>query len=233
METLDIQRYELKYLINRADAHALANRLKYALKPDPHSIPYKGYFVRSLYFDSFDNECFFDKLAGNEKRKKYRLRIYDPDAKHVKFEIKHKYNNQIFKETSVIGRETALELMKGDYSVLLDYGDPVLNKIYTVFTGKKYAPCVMVEYYRDAYVFELFNTRITIDRKLESSRSDLDLFAPRLHTLPVFWEQKEILEIKYNSFMPVYIKRLLQLDAFERQAVSKYTLARRYFMRSI
>jgi len=37
---------------------------------------------------------------------------------------------------------------------------------------------------------------------------------------------KIIMEIKYNSKIPAWIKNLLQLGRFERCAISKYTLSR-------
>lgn len=232
MPNLNVERYELKYFINHVENHSLVNRLKHALKSDPHSVPHKGYSIRSLYFDSFDDECLHEKLAGIQFRKKYRLRSYDPDAETVKFEIKNKANNQIYKETASISRESAHEIIAGNYEEMLKYNNPVLNKIYIAFKAKMFKPKVMVEYERDAFIFHHFNLRITIDNNLRSNNTCFDLFSRDFHSLPVVLEGKDILEIKYNTHMPDFIRNLIQLDSLERLAISKYALSRRFFNRS-
>ena len=229
MKNLQVKRNELKYYISNLEYHALVNRLKHILKPDAHSTPHKGYFIRSLYFDSHDDECLYEKLSGDIYRAKYRMRIYDTNTDIVKFEIKNKANNHIFKETATISKQSAYRIIDGDYSELLSYNNPVLNKIYKKFTHKQYKPKVVIDYTRDAFMFDFFNIRITFDKNLHSNNTDFDIFSDNLHTIPVILEQKQIMEIKYETVLPEYIHKSLQLDACERMAISKYTLGRRFF----
>jgi len=229
MNNLKVERYELKYYISNIEYHALVNRLIHVLKPDEYSTPRKGYFIRSLYFDSHDDECLFAKQSGDLFRQKYRMRIYDLSADKIKFEIKNKRNNQIFKETASISRESGYRIIDGEYGELLKYENPILNKIYKKFTEKQYKPRVIIDYDRDAFIYDFFNTRITIDKNLHSNNTDFDLFSANLHTIPVVLEGKQILEIKYENVLPEYIQRVVQLDAAERLAISKYTLGRRFF----
>jgi len=228
MSNLEVKRNELKYYISNLEYHTLKNRLKHILVSD-RDIHYSGgYFIRSLYFDSFDDEALFEKNSGFLERKKYRLRIYDLDTKTVKFEIKHKRNNQVFKESAIITKDTALSVIDGNYDVLLDYNNPVLNKIYIEFKTKAYSPKVIVDYIRDAYIYEHFDIRITFDKDLRSNNTNFDIFDKDIHTIPVIQEQKQILEIKYNLLIPEHIKTVLQTDSFERMAISKYALSRRF-----
>ncbi len=229
MNNLQVKRNELKYYISNIEYHALVNRLKHVLKPDGYSTPGKGYFIRSLYFDSFDNECLFEKQSGDQFRSKYRMRIYDTKSETVKFEIKNKANNQIFKETATISKDSAYKIIEGQYGELLTYNNPILNKIYKKFTEKQYTPKVIIDYTRDAFMFDFFNVRITFDKNLHSNNTDFDLFSDNLHTIPVILEGKQILEIKYDTVLPEFIHRSLQIDAAERLAISKYTLGRRFF----
>ena len=229
MKNLQINRNELKYYISNNEYTVLVNRLKHILKPDAHSTPHKGYFIRSLYFDSHDDECLYEKLSGDIYRAKYRMRIYDTNTDIVKFEIKNKANNQIFKETATISKQSAYRIIDGDYSELLSYNNPVLNKIYKKFTHKQYKPKVVIDYTRDAFMFDFFNIRITFDKNLHSNNTDFDIFSDNLHTIPVILEQKQIMEIKYETVLPEYIHKSLQLDACERMAISKYALGRRFF----
>ncbi len=205
------------------------NKLAHVLKADPHNKSSGGYFIRSLYFDSHDDECLHEKQLGNMFRQKYRMRIYDTRSQVVKFEIKNKYNNQIFKETASITKDSAYRIIKGDYSAFLDYNNTVLNKAYAVFTTKLYKPKVIIDYTRHAFQFDFFNLRITLDKNLRSNNTDFDLFSNNLHVIPVILEGKQILEIKYEHVLPEYIRKSLQIDAVERMAISKYTLGRRFF----
>ncbi len=229
MNNLQVKRNELKYYISNIEYHALVNKLVHVLKPDDYSKPGKGYFIRSLYFDSYDDECLYEKQSGDMFRAKYRMRIYDTKSETVKFEIKNKANNQIFKETATISKESAYKIIEGDYGELLTYNNPILNKIFKKFTAKQYKPKVIIDYTRDAFMFDFFNLRITFDKDLHSCNTDFDLFSDNLHTIPVILEGKQIMEIKYETVLPEYIHRMLQIDAVERMAISKYTLGRRFF----
>ncbi len=229
MNNLQVKRNELKYYISNLEYQAMVNKLVHVIKPDGFSEPGKGYFIRSLYFDSFDDECLFEKQSGDMFRAKYRMRIYDTKSETVKFEIKNKANNQIFKETATITKESAYKVIDGDYGELLTYNNPILNKIFKKFTEKQYKPKVIIDYTRDAFMFDFFNLRITFDKDLHSCNTDFDLFSDNLHTIPVILEGKQIMEIKYETALPEYIHRTLQLDAVERMAISKYTLGRRFF----
>lgn len=226
---LQVSRNELKYYLSNIEYLILCERLSHILKPDAYSQPGKGYFIRSLYFDSHDDECLYEKQSGVLYRQKYRMRIYDTKSDIVKFEIKNKANNQIFKETASISKESAYRIIDRDYGELLKYNNPILNKIYKVFTEKQYEPKVIIDYTRDAFMFDFFNIRITFDKDLHSNNTDFDLFSDNLHTVPVILEGKQIMEVKYEHVLPEYIQRSIQLDAMERMAISKYTLGRRFF----
>lgn len=229
MSNLQVKRNELKYYISNLEYHNLVNRLEHILKADGYSKPREGYFIRSLYFDSHDDECLYEKQSGDIFRAKYRMRIYDTKTETVKFEIKNKANNQIFKETATISKESAYKIIDGDYGELLTYNNPILNKIYKKFTEKQYKPKVIIDYTRDAFMFDFFNIRITFDKNLHSNNTDFDIFSDNLHTIPVILEGKQIMEIKYETALPEFIHRSLQIDAAERMAISKYTLGRRFF----
>ena len=93
---------------------------KSVLTPDPNNRE-NGYTIRSLYFDSINDDDYYAKAGGEEVRKKIRLRIYDTKTQSVKLEIKRKININQIKETATISREDAIKLINKDYSVLLKY----------------------------------------------------------------------------------------------------------------
>ena len=146
---MNFKRHEYKYYLNDLQTEMLSCKLKSVLKVDSYGSPLGGYRVRSLYFDSIDDECLYQKQSGFLYRKKIRLRTYGdayPDI--VKFEIKHKHGSLVFKESVTIDRESAKRICMGDYRVLLDFKNPVLDKAYAVFTTRAYRPKVIVDYIR-------------------------------------------------------------------------------------
>lgn len=92
------KRYELKYYLNKIQSDGSVHQLSRLMQMDKNCKNREGYRVRSLYFDSIDDECLYQKQSGNLLRKKIRLRTYGDDANNtVKFEIKRKYG-QIVKK---------------------------------------------------------------------------------------------------------------------------------------
>jgi len=116
----------------------------------------------------------------------------------------------------------------GNYGILVNRNNPVLDEIYTTFVTKLYKPKVIVEYKRVAYVSPVSNIRVTFDQDLRSNINHLDLFSSVKDMMPVIIEGKQILEIKYDEFFPGYLKNVLSSARSERMAISKYTLARRF-----
>ena len=220
-------RKELKYYISNNEYLILSNLLRKVMNEDKHNNEaLGGYFIRSLYFDTFDNRAFEEKMAGIEKRAKYRLRIYDVNTKQVKFEIKSKFNDCIVKETAIISREDAIEMQNMNYEVMLKYNNDVLNKAYKEFKKSPYYPVVLTDYLRDAFIGDFNKVRITFDRFLKSISLQLDLFEKDPLLIKQLRKEIVIMEIKFNNFMPEPIKQLLQLPSFERSAISKYCIGR-------
>ncbi len=224
---LKVNRTELKFLISNNEYISLFEKLKHILDKDIHSRKGKGYFIRSLYFDSHNDKCLFEKQGGIMLRKKFRMRIYDFDCKEAKFEIKNRLNNHIFKETATITRSSAINIIKGNYEELLKYNNELLNRIYTTFNLGNYKPKVVIDYYRDAFKLDLCNTRITVDKNIEANNANPNIFSKNLHTIPIMSPKKNVLEIKYDKVLPEFLKLILQLNSFEKFSFSKYVLSRR------
>lgn len=222
---ITVRRNELKYYINYTDYKVLYQILDNFLVQDENAIRTKG-LIRSLYFDSISNKAFYEKLSGVLNRKKYRLRIYDLGAKKVKFEIKNKFNNQILKETAFINRDDAIEIQNENYDVLLGYDNQVLNKIYCDFKKEPHRPVVITEYIREAFMFTFNDVRITFDKNLKACSDNLDIFSNDLLLKPLLKRGILVMEVKYDNFLPLWVKKLIQIPRFERSAISKYCLGR-------
>ena len=91
-----MQRKELKFIINALEAKQIKEKLKSLTKNN------KKYIVRSLYFDNYQNSCFYDNLEGISPREKYRLRIYDRNFEKIYLECKRKEYNFVNKKFEII-----------------------------------------------------------------------------------------------------------------------------------
>ena len=222
-------RHEFKYYLNDIQSEGLQRQLSHLMSLDENSPNANGYRVRSLYFDSPDDECLFEKQSGIQRRQKFRLRIYgDGSATTAKFEIKRKDGLMVRKDSAAVGRAEAIEICNGNYALLLDHENPVLDEIYAIFSSRAYKPKVIVEYRRVAFTLPISNIRITFDLDLHSNINHLELFSDVKDCVPVVLEGKQILEVKYDQYLPAYIRRLISGARTERMAISKYTLARRF-----
>ena len=226
-KVLRVLRTEKKHNLTKLEASGLKSRLSAILSGDPVN-GYKPYLVRSLYFDTIYNDDFYEKLAGVEKRQKIRLRVYDPNAKTAKLEIKEKQGATQLKRSLVLTREEAIRLQNCEYEVLQGKDDELAQELYYLMTTKLYRPVCIVEYDRVAFASPTNDIRITFDSDIRSNEGNFSVFDPNLQCYPVFSAKNTVLEVKYNGFLLSYIKDAIgSLDCRET-AVSKYCLARRY-----
>src|SRR2546423_2235929 len=93
--SLQLQRFELKYVINEQTARAVRDFLAAYLDVDEFGAtqPNFSYPVHSLYLDSEALNLYWHTINGNKNRYKLRLRFYDNNpTSPVYFEIKRRMN---------------------------------------------------------------------------------------------------------------------------------------------
>ena len=72
-------RHEYKYICSEQQLALIGNNIDGLMQPDKYAGNGKGYVVRSLYFDDFQDGCLYDNINGNDPREKFRVRIYNAD----------------------------------------------------------------------------------------------------------------------------------------------------------
>lgn len=221
-------RHELKYFINPAELEALRKRLRGALRMDEHCVGGRPYLIRSLYFDDIEDSAFYDKQAGVMHRDKYRIRIYNYSDKAIFMERKRKMGDLIQKSSVQITRRLCDQLAQGDPSGLYRSQNPLLQDVYVQMRTRLLRPKVIVDYAREAYLHSAEDVRITFDMRLRTGLHSIDLFDAKLPTVCPHDRNVEILEVKFNNYLPGYVSALLGGVEAERSAVSKYILCRRY-----
>ena len=221
-------RHELKYFINPAELEALRQRLRGALAMDRHCVDGRPYIIRSLYFDDIEDSAFYDKQAGVMHRDKYRIRIYGMSDKAIFVERKRKQGDLIQKSSVQITRRLCDQLIEGNPTGLQKAQSPLLQEVFAQMRTRLLRPKVIVDYAREAYIHPAEEVRITFDMNLRSGLYSRDLFNPKLPTVCPHDRNVEILEVKFNNYLPGHIAALLHGVEAERSAVSKYVLCRRY-----
>lgn len=226
---IDRYRYELKYFVGIVSLgyyQFLSDAFAKTLHVDPHCNAKCEYSIRSLYFDTPENDDYYEKLSGISRRKKIRLRIYDVCQQNTKVEIKNKINQLVFKESATISKEDAVELIRGNNDVLLKTDNPTLNNVYYLMLKDLYRPVALVDYEREAYIVPTEDIRITFDKNIRISSVEFDLYKKGVHMYPIFNEETVVMEIKYKDFLPDWIRGILKYHTCERYAISKYCFSR-------
>lgn len=223
-------RHELKYNISYADYHELRNRALVFMHHDPHGDNGR-YFIRSLYFDDIMLSNYNQKMDGWEHRRKYRIRAYDFKPDVIKFEIKDKFDKYISKISSQITHEQCMSLVNGDFGFISgiiqskadDRAVQALKVGYIDNACKILRPQAVVDYTREVFICEEGNVRLTFDMNLRAGQASGDMFDPDLPTVPAYDNDSLIMEVKYDDFLPNYVKQILRSVSRWQTAQSKYT----------
>ena len=222
---IQVLRREEKYPLDLKDAYIYSSMFATMLMPDGFS-KNGSYMVRSLYFDTPDDKDFFEKMTEQNVRRKIRLRIYSPNDTKAKLELKQKENIFQKKRSLSISREDAMELIKGNYSVLLKYEDEFAVEMFAIMSTEVYKPKSIVEYQRHAFMAKENNIRLTFDSDIRATESSFELFAENLPLAPVFPMDKVVFEVKYDKFLLSYITDIISRIDERNMTSSKYCLSR-------
>lgn len=219
-------RREVKFLISLLQFKKLEPRLIRTMQPDASGGAGGAYRVRSLYFDTLQDDDYFDVLMGLEARKKIRLRLYPPNERPVKLEYKAKRGVDQQKISITVSHAQALQMIGGEYAFLMDLPDPVAPQIYEEMAARAYRPKILIEYQRQAYTAPGNDIRITFDTNIRASLNVSELFSSSANYTSLIAEDCGVLEVKYGGFLYTYLQNILHgLDSLPN-AVSKYVLAR-------
>ncbi len=171
-------RHELKYYLHMHEYLALRHRISAAMTMDRNSVDAEGYGIRSLYFDGVHQHSLYDKNNGIFRRNKYRIRIYNGSDAKITLERKSKYGDYISKESAPLSKEEYGLILQGDPSCLSAKEHPLLKEFYVSLAHHGFRPSVIVDYTREAYVYEMGNVRVTFDKRLAAGINTVDLFEP-------------------------------------------------------
>lgn len=221
-------RHEIKLSINNFDRAVLSNRLSHLLSRDSYAGSNGFYVVRSIYFDDCDDNALQDKLLGVKYREKFRIRTYGQSLSIIKLEKKVKNNQVGYKDKALLSEAECRAVLEGNHFFLKERAEMVCRQLYGKMNTGLYKPRAIVQYNREAYVWEPGRVRITIDSDLQSGLNCVDFLNFNAPLTGVMAPGVSILEIKYDDFLPAHIAHLLQMESRQRAALSKYVISRRF-----
>jgi hypothetical protein len=220
MSNFDVDRFEIKYLIDNQTMVAIQSDLNGLVIADKNALNGRGYKVSSVYFDDSQQSSYFEKLAGVLKRSKFRARYYNDNLSSIKFEEKQRLNNRIRKlsqkithsqlEASASGRDMGVE-----------------SEFQSNFDKLRYThgirPVARINYNRAPYtcvqnpkIRVTFDTNITVQKTTQSGD-----FGPLIRIFP---ENVIVLEFKFNGKMPFWMGFIAQKYELKETTCSKYAL---------
>lgn len=223
-------RYELKYIVNKALYKELLQALQGHVFMDKHGDQDGYYMVMNLYYDTADHLFFNETVNRQQFRQKLRLRGYNHINRdsNVFLEIKKKYRGVVYKRRTLLKLPEAYAfladtLSKKDYSLYDASNTQILGEVDFLKQFYQLEPKVIVSYDRQAFQgIHEEDLRVTFDRNLLKretdlrieSRSDGELFMdPSLY----------VLEVKVNDRIPLWLSHILNDFQCWRQGYSKYT----------
>ena len=85
---------------------------------------------------------------------------------------------------------------------------------------------MVVDYDREVFICDEGNVRMTFDMNLRAGQGTGDIFDPHLPTVPAYESGKMILEVKYDDYLPQFIRRMLRSKKLSlwQSAESKYSM---------
>ena len=221
-------RHEFKYLCTDTQLAILKTRLLNLMAKDSHVGPNGVYHIKSLYFDDYNDRCFWENEDGVAPREKYRIRIYENSSARISLECKRKENDKIHKTSCRLTMEQFEYLAYGKGSLAIDSLPPLAQKLQVLRMTTGMVPKVIVEYERTPYIYKNGNVRITFDRNITSSSQVDQFFNATAKKRPILPAGMQLLEVKYDEYLPDPIYHALMLDNMQRTNFSKYYLCRKY-----
>jgi len=236
---LHFRRFEFKYLLAPEVARAIKDDINHFLKPDLHTKEKEsssklrsgnqGYWVSTVYLDNDKLACFREKNDGLFARKKVRFRVYGKKRNSAVFlELKRKRGDVILKDRLVVKKKQVPLILEATLDYLFGWekkknGGFEVMKEYVIFKEqRRLKPVVLVTYFRQAFISDYENLRLTIDSQIKASHLKDFSFSQDSDREKDLLDKATVLELKFTGSLPYWLYHLLKKYNLKRQSFSKY-----------
>lgn len=230
-------RHEYKYYAKEDVLSALEQRMQTILSHDSHVEQNGSYQVRSLYFDNMYNSCYRDIEAGTDPREKFRIRIYGSSSSVINLELKRKQHGLTEKLSCPLSAERCKRILDGKIPDFKNDDSQLYKHFWVAMQSLMLRPACIVTYDRTPYIWQqrgkiisACNVRVTFDRNIRSSSDFSRFFDKTPPSRLVLQTGSNLMEVKYNSFLPDFIYESLQTNKLRETNFSKYYLCRKFNM---
>lgn len=222
-------RFELKYLVPRAQLPAIREELTQRMDPDPYAGPH-GYGVWSVYYDTAHLRFYREKIEGLKFRRKLRIRRYgealgelstdDP----VSVEIKQRVNRVTQKRRVMLPYEQALDLCDRRRRPEVAGGDQAfVDEVLDLVVRLDLRATAMTGYRREPFVGTGadLGLRVTLDHRVLGRDRDFDLRAETENRY-IIRPDLAVLEVKVDERAPYWVTDMAARHGLQIQRISKY-----------
>ncbi len=219
---MTFKRYELKYMLTRAQKKAVLK----AMEPYMQLDKYGRMTIRNIYYDTDDFRLIRKSMEKPVYKEKLRVRSYkqvsgeDP----VFVELKKKYKSVVYKRR--------LSLPENDVTKSFDTGWPLPVKSqigdeieYFRRFYENLKPAVFLSYEREAYFMkDGGDFRVTFDENILYREEDLSLKSP-VYGSPILSPGMTLMELKCSGSIPLWMCRVMTEAKINKISFSKYGTA--------
>lgn len=210
-----MQRYELKYILNKDQLTYLKTAIASHMKLDE----YGRTSIMSIYYDTPDYRLVRASIEKPEFKEKLRLRSYglaNKDSK-VFLELKRKVAGIVYKRRLALTEDAANEFFSNHYDIDSQIG---LEISYFKKYYQELNPAFLIIYDREAYKEIDGDLRLTIDENPRYRTNNLNLHTS-LDGESLLPEGYAILEIKIQQAFPLWLSEILAKGKIYKSSFSK------------
>lgn len=217
-EQMVFKRYEIKYLLTRAQAEQIKQRMAAHMTADVHG----KNTIYSLYYDTPEFLLARRSMDKPVYKEKLRLRSYGtaaPDTQ-VFVEIKKKYKGVVYKRRISMEKQEADQyLLKGK-----QVQDNQISREIDFFLKRyeRLAPAILLTYEREAfYGRDNHEFRVTFDENILWRDEDMDL-EKGIYGERILAEDMTLMEVKTADAIPLWFVEILSELKVYKTSFSKY-----------
>lgn len=213
------ERYEIKYLLTRAQKEAVMAAMEGHMDPDS----FGRSTIRNLYYDTDNYRLVRRSLERPVYKEKFRVRSYGKakPEDEVFVELKKKYQSIVYKRRTGIREKDVADYLSG--RIPAPNPCQITDEIdyFCRFYGNL-SPKVFLSYEREAF----FNKndsgfRVTFDENILWRTTDLSLEAG-VYGENILQPGQTLLELKTSGGIPLWMVDILTAQKLQKTSFSKY-----------
>lgn len=218
-------RTEIKYILTDEQKQKLEVLLSEYMNSDPYNKNGQTYKICNLYLDTTSDELITKSLEKPVYKEKIRLRSYGRInlEDNCFLEIKKKYKGVVNKRRTTMSLAQAYEYFEHRTTPENSkMNQQVFREIEYMMDFYKPVPKVFISYDRLAYFAkEDSDFRLTLDRNIQTRRTDLRLDSP-VYGDQLLQEGQWLMEAKAFKAFPLWFVKFLSANKIYSSSFSKY-----------